>query len=233
MKSGDECKATSAEFIADHQLCVISAQHPRMARHISLATRFAPIEKVAMTGFATLALLATAAVPTAAIAAPPKEVVPLPSSPDLGKAEGRCRAGESGPALIVSVVGLKDRVGRLKLEVYPSNETDWLQDDNILLYHGKTFRRVEEEVPQGGTPSLCIRVPGPGAYSVMLLHDRDSNHKFSFRIDGVGFGGNPRMGWGKPKAAAARVVAGPGLTRVSIVLNYFHGLGMSPNQPAS
>ncbi len=190
--------------------------------------RFARIKIVAMTSFAALAMLATAVAPAAANAAPPKEVVPLPSSPELGKAEGRCRPNENGPALLVSAVGLKDRVGHLKLEVYPSNDADWLQDDNILLYHGKTFRRVEEAVPQSGTPGLCIRVPGPGPYSVMLLHDRNSDHKFQLSQDGVGFGGNPHMGWSKPRAASARVVAGSGLTRITIVLNYFHGLGMSP-----
>ena len=177
-----------------------------------------------MSAFAALMMLAVAP----ANAAPAKEVVPLPSTPDLGKAEGRCRAGEQGPALLVDVVGLKDRAGRLKLEVYPSNDADFLQDDNILIYHGKTFRRVEEPVPQSGTPEMCIRVPGPGAYSVMLLHDRNSDHKFQFSQDGVGFGGNPHVGWSKPRAAAARVMAGPGATHITIVLNYFHGLGMSP-----
>lgn len=180
-----------------------------------------------ITAFA--ALLVVAAAP--ANAAQPKEVVPLPSSPELGKAEGRCRPGEQGPAFIVDVVGLKDRAGRLKLEVYPSNDTDFLQDDNILLYHGKTFRRVEEQTPQSGNPSLCIRVPAPGPYSVMLLHDRNSNHKFDLYLDGIGFGGNPHMHWHKPNAAQTRAVAGPGLTHISIVLNYWHGLGLWPIQP--
>ena len=62
----------------------------------------------------------------------------------------------------------------------------------------------------------------------MLLHDRDKNHKFGWREDGVGFAGNPKLGWSKPKARDADVVAGDGLTRLSIVLNYHHGLGMAP-----
>lgn len=177
-----------------------------------------------MSATAALLLLSSAGSFTHA----PAEVVPLRSSPELGKAEGQCRPGESGPALLVDVQGLKDRAGRLKLEVYPSNDADFLQDDNILLYHGKTFRRVEEDVPKAGPVSLCIRVPGPGPYSVMLLHDRDSNHKFNLRSDGLGFGGNPGLGWHKPKAAAARVMAGNGPTRIGIVLNYFYGLGMAP-----
>lgn len=143
---------------------------------------------------------------------------------ELGKAEGRCRAGESGPALLVSVAGLRDRAGNLKLEVYPANDKDFLQDDKILVAQGKTFRRVEEPVPASGTPVLCVRVPAPGAYAVSLLHDRDANHKFNLSSDGVGFAGNHRLGWSKPKAAASSVAAGPGLTRVEIVMNYRQGL---------
>ncbi len=149
-------------------------------------------------------------------------------APTLGIAEGRCRVGEDGPALIVDVVGLKDRKGLLKLEVYPSNDEDFLADDGVLVPAGKTFRRVEVPTPAVGAVSLCVRVPGPGAYSVVLLHDRDANHKFSWWIDGVGFASNPRLSWSKPKAAATRVYAGARLTHTSIVLNYRRGLGMGP-----
>lgn len=152
----------------------------------------------------------------------------IPSSPDLGKAEGRCRPGEPGPALLVVVEGLKDRKGTLRLEIYPANDHDFLQDDNILVSRGKVFRRVEMPVPLSGPVELCIRVPGPGAYSVSLLHDRDENRKFGWMVDGVGFAGNPRLGLSKPRAAAAEVVAGTGLTRLQIVLNYRHGFGLAP-----
>lgn len=83
----------------------------------------------------------------------------MPSSPDLGKAEGQCRAHEPGPAFLIDVDGLKDRQGQLKLELYPAAERDFLADDNILLSQGKTFRRVEVPVPQTGVPRLCIRAP--------------------------------------------------------------------------
>lgn len=88
---------------------------------------------------------------------------PIPSTPDLGKAEGKCRPGESGPAFLVHVNGLKDRTGRLKLEVYPANDKDFLADDNVLVAAGKTFRRVEVDVPGSGAPVLCVRVPAAGA----------------------------------------------------------------------
>jgi len=150
------------------------------------------------------------------------------TGPELGKAEGQCRPNEQGPAFLVDVVGLKDRTGMLKLEVYPSNNADFLQDDNILLNAGKVFRRSEIEVPQSGNVTMCIRVPGPGPYSLSLLHDRDRNRKFGWTVDGIGFASNPRLGWSKPKAEATRAVAGSGLTRIRIVMNYRSGLGVAP-----
>lgn len=152
----------------------------------------------------------------------------IQSTPDLGTAEGRCRSNEPGPSFLVNVEGLKDRSGKLKLEVYPENDADFLQDDNILISEGKTFRRVEQSVPASGPMLLCIRVPSPGSYAVSLLHDRDSNRRFSWRIDGIGFAGNPILGWRKPHASDASAMARSGPTQIEIVMNYRRGLGMRP-----
>jgi uncharacterized protein (DUF2141 family) len=99
------------------------------------------------------------------------------------------------------VIGLKDRTGQLKLEVYPATESDFLADDNVLVMAGKTFRRVEVPVPADPVPRLCIRIPGPGTYAVSLLHDRDNNHRFNWQRDGIGFSRNPKIGWSKPRVA--------------------------------
>lgn len=152
----------------------------------------------------------------------------IPSTPDLGKAEGRCRNEEPGPAVVVQVIGLKDRTGNLKLEVYPANDSDFLADDNILISAGKVFRRVEVPVPQTGPVSLCIRVPGPGSYALSLLHDRDRNRRFGWTVDGIGFSANPHLGWSKPRASMVRLAAGAGVTHTAIVMNYRRGLGVAP-----
>ncbi|WP_375195070.1 DUF2141 domain-containing protein [Sphingobium sp.] len=148
----------------------------------------------------------------------------IPSTPDLGKAEGQCRPNENGPAFLVEATGLKDRKGRLKLELYPANDADFLADDNILVGAGKTFRRVEEPVPASGPVQLCIRAPGPGSYALSLMHDRDANRRFSLSVDGIGFAGNPKLGWSKPRAAAAAAAVGSGPARIIIRMNYRRGL---------
>ncbi len=156
----------------------------------------------------------------------------LPSGPDLGKAEARCRPNEGGPAVLVLVTGLKDRTGLLKAELYPANEQDFLADDNILVMAGKAFRRVEMPLPPSGPVQLCLRVPAAGRYALIVLHDRDSNRKFGLSSDGVGFSGNPRIGLSKPKADQVAFFAGPGLTTQTVRMNYRHGLfGFGPVKP--
>jgi len=152
----------------------------------------------------------------------------VPSSPSLGIAEGRCRAGESGPSLLVNIAGLKDRVGNLKVELYPANDADFLADDNILINAGKTFRRVVMDVPESGAVQVCIRAPAAGTYALTVLHDRDKDRKFNLSRttgDGIGFGANPTsQGPFKPRVSVARVAVGAGPTPVTVHLLYRTGL---------
>lgn len=163
-----------------------------------------------------------------ALLAPVASFAQVPSSPSLGIAEGRCRPGESGPSLLVNLVGLKDRAGNLKVELYPANETDFLADDNILLNAGKTFRRVVMDVPSDGAVQMCIRAPAAGTYGLTVLHDRDKDRKFNLSRttgDGIGFGANPKsQGPFKPKIAVARVAVGSGPTPVNVIMLYRTGL---------
>lgn len=148
----------------------------------------------------------------------------LASSPDLGKAEGKCRADESASAFIVEVMGLKDRSGKLKLELYPANNADFLQDDNILLNAGKAFRRVEVPVPAMGEVQLCIRAPGPGTYALSLLHERNGDRRFNVSGDGIGFPRDPKLGWSKPKAISASAQVGATPNHIAIKMQYRSGL---------
>ena len=56
-----------------------------------------------------------------------------------------CAASE--PGIRVTVSGLRDQRGRLKLELYPAEATDFLAKDEALLPAGKLFRRIVTAVP--------------------------------------------------------------------------------------
>lgn len=155
----------------------------------------------------------------------------IASSPDLGIAAGRCATAEAGAAFLIEVEGLKDRAGRLKLELYPADAQDFLADDNVLVAAGKPFARVDMPTPPAGPVRVCIRAPGAGRYALMLLHDRNGDHKFELSSDGVGFSRNPHLGWGKPSIEHVAVEVGNAPRRLSIVLNYRHGLGVRPQRP--
>ena len=139
-----------------------------------------------------------------------------------------CASGD-GPAIRVNVIGLRDRVGELKLELYPANEADFLKDDRDLIREGKVFRRVRVPTPQGGPVSLCIRAPAAGSYALLFTHNRDGKNKFNFWEDGAGMPSNQRIGRARPKLAMARIVVPGGVVTTEIRAQYLRGLsGFSP-----
>jgi uncharacterized protein (DUF2141 family) len=166
-----------------------------------------------MTSFKPLAALALAG-------------LALPAAPALAQdpVDGSCAIG-SGPRLYVNVQGLKDRTGRLKLELYPANEADFLKDDRDLKKEGKPFRRVWAQTPQSGAVTLCIRAPAAGQWALLFTHDRDGKNKFNFWQDGAGFTSGQRLGRSRPKVGQARVNVPAGGGTVTVRAQYLRGLG--------
>lgn len=152
----------------------------------------------------------------------------IPSEHSLGTEQAACRPDETGPAIQVRVVGLKDRKGTLRIELYPQNDDDFLADDNVLISAGKVFRRVVGHIPPSGPATLCIRAPHPGPYAMMIMHDRNGNWKFDPFSDGAGFPGNPRLRWAKPPAEQASVTVKDGVLHISVRMNYMRGLAFRP-----
>jgi uncharacterized protein (DUF2141 family) len=142
----------------------------------------------------------------------------------LGSDAAACNPG-GGPAILAQIAGLKDRKGRIKLELYPANETDFLADDSVLLAAGKTFRRVWTAIPASGQVQVCIRVPRPGRYALFVTHDRDGKNKFNFFADGAGFPGPGKIGMSRPKVERALVDVGTATAERTVQMQYLHGLG--------
>lgn len=143
--------------------------------------------------------------------------------PALGSDGAACDSNE-GPAILANITGLKDRTGRLKLELYPATEDDFLKDDRDLAAQGKVFRRIWAATPASGPVSICIKVPREGRYALFFTHDRDGKNKFNFWSDGGGVPGNVRLGRAKPKLESATVSVGTGVATVTIQAQYLRGL---------
>ena len=151
--------------------------------------------------------------------------LPLAAAPAamLGEDAAACRSG--GPAIRVDIVGLKDRTGGLKLELYPATPEDFLKDDRDLIRQGKVFRRIRVPTPAVGPVSMCISVPQPGRYALLFTHDRDGKNKFNFWADGAGFPSNTKLGRAKPKLAQAIITVPRGVATTRIRAQYLRGLG--------
>ena len=140
----------------------------------------------------------------------------------LGSDAAACASG--GPAILATIVGLKDRRGELKLELYPANEQDFLRDDRDLIREGKLFRRVRVPTPAAGAVQMCMRVPRAGRYALLFTHNRDGRNKFSIWQDGAGFASNVRLGRTRPQLRQAVVDVPAGVASVTIRAQYIHGL---------
>lgn len=138
--------------------------------------------------------------------------------------DGSCANG-SGPPLRVNVTGLKDRTGRLKLELYPPNETDFLRDDRDLKREGKQMRRVWAATPASGPVTVCIRAPAAGQWALLFTHDRDGKNKFNFWQDGAGFPSNQKLGRSRPKVRQALVNIPAQGGQITVRAQYLRGLG--------
>jgi uncharacterized protein (DUF2141 family) len=154
--------------------------------------------------------------------------VALPAQGSVLGDASACEAG-AGPAILVDVLGLKDRKGDLKLELYPPTAEDFTQDDRTLIAAGKVFRRVRVPAPPSGPVSLCLRVPRPGRYALLFTHNRDGRNKFEYTSDGAGLASNKRIGFAKPKVDAAIVIVGSGVLATAIRAQYLGVFGFAPS----
>jgi uncharacterized protein (DUF2141 family) len=129
---------------------------------------------------------------------------------------GDCAAGK-GPAVRIAVNGIKSGEGQVFTRVYPANRADWLKSKRYLM-------RVDAK-PQAGSMTVCVPLPGTGDFAIAVHHDVNGNRK-SDLSDGAGMSNNPgiRKILGlvprPPSVEKVRFTAGPGITRMTINMQY-------------
>lgn len=129
-----------------------------------------------------------------------------PQDPDLAL----CPPGHKAYA-IVTIEGLKDDEGDLILEVYPDDEKEFLK---------QRLGRTDDRNITAPDTKLCVWLPGPGRYAIVVHHDRDDDNKFDLFKDGYGFSRNPNILFSSPDVADVAVDIKHRITRLTIDMHY-------------
>lgn len=149
---------------------------------------------------------------------------PQASGPDAA----RCAPG-GGPAMLVSVNGLRDRGGAVRVRSFGGSPSTYFNKKRAL-------QRTEIPTPASGPVRICMPVPAQGWYAVDVRHDTNGNGDTD-RADGGGASGNPQLSlldviFGrKPPAEKVRVWVGAGVTPVPVTVMYLRGGSFQPAQP--
>ncbi|MDQ3139897.1 MAG: DUF2141 domain-containing protein [Pseudomonadota bacterium] len=140
----------------------------------------------------------------------------------LGPDAAACRAGLGRAAILVNVTGFKNRVGRLRVQLYGGKASEFLAK-------GKKLRRIDLPIAAKGAMAVCVAVPEAGNYAIAVRHDADANGKSGWS-DGGGFSRNPSISLLdlRPKHSEVVIAVGSGVKPISVVLNYRRGLKIGP-----
>jgi len=126
----------------------------------------------------------------------------------------RCAAG-SGPAVLVTVDGVKSSSGKVRVQSYRATSSDWLQK-------GRWLSRIE--VPaRAGSMTFCVPVSGPGNYAIAIRHDVNGNGGTDFMSDGGGMSNNPSINifnLGKPAVGKTAFAVGNDVKAIRIRMRY-------------
>lgn len=126
----------------------------------------------------------------------------------------RCQS-DKGPAMMVTVDGIKSSSGKLRVQSYRATSGEW-------LVKGKWLSRIE--VPaKAGTMTFCVPVPASGTYGVAVRHDVNGNGETDIRTDGGAMSNNPSINifnLGKPSYTKVGVPVGDGVKSIRIQMKY-------------
>jgi uncharacterized protein (DUF2141 family) len=135
-------------------------------------------------------------------------------------------ANGTGPAVLVRVVGLKNRAGTVRVRTFGGSPSTWFNKKSFL-------KRVEIPTPQSGSVEFCMPVAKPGIYAADIRHDVNNNSDTDM-ADGGGSSGNPEVSlldvvFGRrPPAEQVSFRVGEGITTVTIIVKYKQGSSFKP-----
>lgn len=133
-------------------------------------------------------------------------------------AEESCADPSAGPdRLTVRVEGVRSTGGQVAITLYPD-------DSARFMASGGRIARVRAPAAKGAV-SVCVPLPGPGHYAILVHHDEDGDRKMDRSLvglptEGWGFSNNPTGLVGIPPFAKVRFEAKAGTSAISVQVNY-------------
>ena len=126
----------------------------------------------------------------------------------------RCAPGK-GSAVMVSINGIKESKGTIRIQSYRATKQDWLES-------GRWIYRMEAPA-KAGTMRFCMPLPKPGHYGIAVRHDVNGNGKTDIFSDGGAMSNNPSINifnLGKPSYKNVGFDVGNGVENISITMRY-------------
>lgn len=121
-----------------------------------------------------------------------------------------------GSAVKITISGVRQGGGLLRVQLYRGTKADWLEK-------GRWLHRIE--VPaQTGTMKICMPVPQAGTYGIAVRHDLNGNGKTDILKDGGGMSNNPSINifnLGKPSYKKTAFEVGEAPRSISIQMRYW------------
>lgn len=125
----------------------------------------------------------------------------------------KCRG--NGPAIHITVSGVKSSAGTLRIQLYRATKADWLET-------GRWLNRIELPA-RAGTMSVCLPAPEAGTYGIAIRHDVNGNRETDLTQDGGGMSNNPSINvfnLGKPSHSKVAFGLGQEVKAMTIRMRY-------------
>ena len=120
-----------------------------------------------------------------------------------------------GPAVRISVSGVKSSAGTLRVQLYRATSADWLEK-------GRWLNRIELPA-RAGTMTVCMPAPQAGSYGIAIRHDVNGNGETDLTQDGGGMSNNPSVNvfnLGKPSYSKVAFSLGNEVKAITIRMRY-------------
>lgn len=124
----------------------------------------------------------------------------------------RCRG--DGPAVNVTITGIKSSTGRMRVQLYRATKADWLAK-------GRWIHRIEAPA-RAGSMTFCMPVPEAGSFGIGVRHDVNGNGSTDLTQDGGGASNDPSFSifnLGKPSYDKAAFQVN-GVRSITITMRY-------------